>query len=63
MREHGLVAKGTRKDYCSPRKGKVYDEKENVLNRVFSVDVRNKVWGENNLYTHEVRFSILGSAY
>jgi len=35
MSEHGLVAKGTRKAYRKPRKGKPYEEKENVLNQVF----------------------------
>ena len=44
MSEHGLVAKGTRKAYRKPRKGKAYEEQENVLNRVFSTDERNKIW-------------------
>ena len=35
MSEYGLVAKGTRKAYRKPRKGKAYEEQENVLNRVF----------------------------
>lgn len=44
MSEHGLVAKGTRKAYHKPRKGKPYEEKENVLNQVFSAKERNKIW-------------------
>lgn len=44
MSEHGLVAKGTRKAYRRPRKGKAYEEQEDVLNRVFSADERNKIW-------------------
>ena len=44
MSEHGLVAKGTRKAYSKPRKGKAYEEQENILNRVFSADERNKIW-------------------
>ena len=44
MNEQGLVAKGTRKAYRRPRKGKAYEEQENVLNRVFSIGERNRVW-------------------
>lgn len=44
MSEHGLVSKGTRKAYRKPRKGKPYEEKENVLNQVFSTKERNKIW-------------------
>ena len=44
MSEHGLIAKGTRKAYRKPRKGKAYEEQENVLNRVFSIGERNRVW-------------------
>lgn len=44
MSEHGLVAKGTRKAYHRPRNGKPYEEKNNILNRVFSANARNKIW-------------------
>ena len=30
MSEHGLVVKGTRKAYSKPRKGKTFEEQENV---------------------------------
>lgn len=44
MSTHGLVAKGTRKTYRKAPKGTLYEEKENILNRVFTTDARNKVW-------------------
>ncbi len=44
MSEHGLIAKGTRKVYRKPQKGKPYEAKENILNRVFTAKERNKVW-------------------
>lgn len=44
MSAHGLVAKGTRKTYRKAPKGTLYEEKENILNRVFTTDARNKVW-------------------
>jgi len=44
MSQHGLIAKGTRKVYRRPSKGKEYEEKENILNRVFTAKERNKIW-------------------
>ena len=44
MSAHGLIAKGTRKTYRKAPKGSLYEEKENILNRVFTADARNKVW-------------------
>ena len=44
MSANGLVAKGTRKTYRKVKKGTPYEEKENILNRVFAADARNKVW-------------------
>ena len=44
MSEHGLIAKGTRKSYRRYPKGKPYEEKENILNRVFTAKERNKIW-------------------
>ena len=44
MSQNGLVAKGTRKVYRRPPKGKEYEERENILNRVFTAKERNKVW-------------------
>ena len=44
MITHGLVAKGTRKAYkYYPNKTR-YEEKDNILNQVFSTRERNKVW-------------------
>lgn len=44
MSEHSLIAKGTRKTYRRYPKGKPYEEKENILNRVFTAKERNKIW-------------------
>ena len=44
MSENGLIAKGTRKTYRRQRSGKPYEEKENILNQVFSAKERNKIW-------------------
>jgi len=44
MNQHGLIARGTRKTYRRYPKGKPYEEKENILNRVFSAKERNKIW-------------------
>ena len=44
MVQHGLIAKGTRKTYhYYPNKNK-YEERENILNRVFSAKEKNMVW-------------------
>lgn len=44
MSQHGLIAKGTRKNYHKSPSSKPYEEKENILNRVFTAHERNKVW-------------------
>lgn len=44
MSQHGLIAKGTRKVYRKSPNGKPYEEKENILNRVFTAKERNKTW-------------------
>ena len=44
MSEHGLIAKGTRKSYHYQPNKKAYDEKENILNQVFTANEKNKVW-------------------
>lgn len=44
MSAHGLIAKGTRKTYRKSKKGAEYEERENLLNRVFTASKRNKVW-------------------
>ena len=44
MSQHGLIAKGARKSYRRSPNSKPYEEKENILNRVFTAKERNKVW-------------------
>lgn len=44
MSARGLIAKGTRKAYRKVKKGTPCEEKENILNRVFTANARNKVW-------------------
>lgn len=44
MSEHGLVAKGTRKFYRYQPNKNVYEEKENILNQVFTANEKNRVW-------------------
>ena len=42
MSARGLIAKGTRKAYRKVKKGTPCEE--NILNRVFTANARNKVW-------------------
>lgn len=43
MSQHSLIYKGARKSYrCAPN-SKPYEEKENILNRVFTEKERNKI--------------------
>lgn len=44
MSEHGLIAKGSRKMYRHHSSKNKYEEKDNILNRVFSAKERNKIW-------------------
>jgi putative transposase len=44
MSQHGLIAKGARKSYRRSPNSKPYEEKENILNRVFTAKERNKIW-------------------
>lgn len=44
MSQHGLISKGTRKIYRKSPSSRPYEEKENILNRVFTATERNKVW-------------------
>ena len=44
MSEHGVIAKGARKSYHYQPNKNVCDEKENILNQVFTVNEKNKVW-------------------
>jgi putative transposase len=44
MSQHGLIAKGTRKTYRKSPRSKPYEEKQNVLNRVFTTNARNQIW-------------------
>lgn len=44
MSEHGLIAKGARKSYRYQPNKKTYDEKENILNQVFTANEKNRVW-------------------
>lgn len=52
MRKNGLIAKGSRKIYRNYPKGKKYEEKENILNRVFKTDIKNKIWVGDITYIH-----------
>lgn len=44
MSQHGLIAKGTRRIHRKSPSRKTYEEKENILNRVFTATERNKIW-------------------
>lgn len=44
MANHGLVAKGTRKSYRYHTNNTRYEEKDNILNQVFSAQDKNKIW-------------------
>lgn len=44
MSNNGLVAKGSRKIYQHYPKGKPYEEKANILNRVFKAKKKNEIW-------------------
>lgn len=44
MVNHGLVAKGTRKSYRYHPNNTRYEEKDNILNQVFSAQDKNKIW-------------------
>lgn len=44
MSEHGLIAKGAKKPYRYYPNRTQYEEHENILNRVFTTDKKNKVW-------------------
>jgi len=50
MSQHGLIAKDTRKVNRRLPKGKEYEEKENILNRVFTAKERNKICGRDITY-------------
>lgn len=42
--EYGLIAKGTRKYYRYQANKTAYDEKDNILNQVFSTKAKNEIW-------------------
>ena len=44
MSNNGLIAKGSRKKYRHYPNKKQYEEKENILNRVFKAQCKNKIW-------------------
>lgn len=44
MSEQGLIAKGARKPYRYYPNKSQYNERENILNRVFSANEKNKIW-------------------
>jgi len=44
MSEQGLLAKGSRKPYRYYPNKRQYKERENILNRVFSANEKNKIW-------------------
>ena len=44
MSELGLIAKGAKKSYRYYPNRSQYEERENILNRVFIADEKNKVW-------------------
>lgn len=50
MSQHGLIAKGTSKNYRKSPNKKPYDKKEKILNRVFTATERNKVWVGDTTY-------------
>lgn len=52
MSQDGLIARGTRKVYRKYPNGKPYEEKENILNRVFTAKERNKTWVGDITYIH-----------
>lgn len=52
MSKNGLIAKGSRKIYHNYPKGKTYEEKENILNRVFKAERKNKIWVGDITYIH-----------
>lgn len=52
MSNNGLIAKGSRKIYRKYSKGKDYDEKENILNRVFEANAKNQIWVGDITYIH-----------
>ena len=64
MSAHGLIAKGTCKTYRRYPKGKPYEEKENILNRVFTSKERNKTWvGDITYIPTKTRFSLSGGIH
>lgn len=44
MSENGLVAKGTRKFYQYQANKTIYDEKENILNKIYKASEKNQIW-------------------
>ena len=44
MSEQGLIAKGSRKPYRYYPNRTQYEERENILNQVFTANEKNKVW-------------------
>ena len=44
MSEHGLIAKGAKRPYRYYPNRTQYEEYENILNRVFTTNKKNKVW-------------------
>jgi len=44
MSEQGLIAKGAKKPYRYYPNRTQYEERENILNRVFSASAKNKIW-------------------
>ena len=52
MSEAGLKAKGARKSYRYQPNKSTYDEKENILDQVFSASKKNTVWVGDITYIH-----------
>ncbi|MDO5601886.1 MAG: hypothetical protein Q4G07_03870 [Oscillospiraceae bacterium] len=50
MSEQGLIAKGTRKSYHYQPNKNAYGKKENILNRFFAANEKNKVWVGDTTY-------------
>jgi len=52
MSNNELIPKGSRKIYRKYSKGKPYEAKENILNRVFEATEKNKIWVGDITYIH-----------
>ena len=44
MSSQGLIAKGAKKPYRYYPNRSQYEERENILNRIFTADEKNKIW-------------------